>query len=358
MQKVRYAVVGAGWISQEAFMPGVGQTGNSEIAAIVTGNGDAAQQLAEFHGVPRICGYDGYDDLIGSGAVDAVYVALPNSMHADYAIRALRRGVHALVEKPLALTVEECEAMIAAAEEGGAYLMTAYRLHSEPGTIEVLERIRRGEIGTPRLFHADFSFQSGPDNHRLSARHWGGPLQDIGVYCLNAARQVFGAEPIECVAMEGASAGDARFREVHEAMTALLRFPDGALASFTCSFGAAEQDRYRVTGTEGIIDVERGFRFETVPQVRIIKGGSVEEWQPESVDHFGAQTAYFSDCILSRTPPEPDGAEGLADVRALRAIEKSAQTGQVVQIGGAERVQRPGPDTVRRVPRTERRLVL
>jgi predicted dehydrogenase len=337
MDKVRYAVVGAGWISQEAFMPGVGQTANSEIAAIVSGNARAARQLAEFHRVPHVYSYDRYDELLESGLVDAVYIALPNSMHADYAIRALRRGVHALVEKPLALTVAECEAMIAAAEEGGAFLMTAYRLHHEPGTVEVLERIRRGEIGTPRLFHADFSFQSAPGNHRLRAEHWGGPLQDIGVYCLNAARQVFGAEPLECVAMEGAAADDPRFREVHEALTAILRFPDGALASFSCSFGAAEQDRYRITGTEGIIEVEQGFRFETAPRLRVLKGGSVEEWQAERIDHFGAQTAYFSDCILTRTPPEADGAEGLADVRALRAIEEAANTGRAVRIGGPSR---------------------
>ncbi|MBP1806666.1 Gfo/Idh/MocA family protein [Rubellimicrobium aerolatum] len=358
MNKVRYAVVGAGWISQEAFMPGVGQTGNSEIAAIVSGNADTSRRLAEFHRVPEVVGYEDYDTLLASGRVDAVYIALPNSMHADYAIRALRRGIHALVEKPLALTVAECEAMIVAAREGGAFLMTAYRLHSEPGTMEVLERVRRGEIGTPRLFHADFSFQSGPDNHRLRAEHWGGPLQDIGVYCLNAARQIFGAEPLKCVAMEGAAAGDARFQDVHEGLTAILRFPNGALASFSCSFGAAEQDRYRITGSDGIIDVERGFRFETVPKVRMIHAGGNEEWQPEPVDHFGAQTAYFSDCIRQGTPPEADGAEGLADVRALRAIEEAARTGRAVTIGGPERDRRPGPDTVRRISRTDRRLVL
>jgi predicted dehydrogenase len=298
--------------------------------------------LAKFHHVPHIVGYDRYDEMLEAGIVDAVYIALPNSMHANFAICALRRGVHALIEKLLALTVAECEAMMAAAQEGGAFLMTAYRLHNEPGTVEALEHIRRGEIGTPRLFHADFSFQSAPGNHRLQAEHWGGPLQDVGVYCLNAARHVFGAEPLECVAMEGASASDPRFREVHEALTTILRFPHGALASFSCSFGAAEQDRYRITGTQGIIEVEQGFRFETAPKLRVLRGGSVEERQAERIDHFGAQATYFSDCIRSGTPPEVDGAEGLADVRALRAIEESARTSRAVRISGPERELRPG----------------
>jgi predicted dehydrogenase len=202
-------VVGAGWIAQEAFMPGVSQTGNSTITAIVSGSANNAAKLAEFYGVEHVFSYEQYDQMLASDVADAVYVALPNSMHADYAIRALRAGKHALVEKPLATTEAECEAMIAAANESGAYLMTAYRLHNEPGTVEVLERIRSGEIGDPRIFAAVFSFVASPHNHRLKAAYWGGPLQDIGVYCLNAARHIFAAEPIEAVAVRSFGNGSA-----------------------------------------------------------------------------------------------------------------------------------------------------
>lgn len=349
MDKVRYAVVGAGWISQVAFMPGVARTANSVIAAIVTGNAATAARLAEEYAVPHVCGYDEYDALLDSGRIDAVYIALPNELHADYAIRALRKGIHALVEKPLATSEAECAAMIAAGEEGRAFLMTAYRLHHEPGTVEVLERIRRGEIGKPRLFHADFSFQAAADNHRLAASHWGGPLQDIGVYCLNAARNIFGAEPVECVSLDGASPADPRFRDVHEAISVILRFPDGALATFNCSFGAAEFDGYRVIGTDGIIEVARGFRFETMPEITILRGDRApEEWRSGQIDHFAAQTAYFSDCIRDGTAPEADGGEGMADVIALRAIEEAARTGRAVEIGGPSR-RGPGPDTVRAI---------
>ena len=192
MKKVRYAVVGAGWISQEAFMPSVDQTGNSEMTAIVTGNKDTAQKLADFYGIKHVYPYERYDEMLKAGVVDAVYIALPNSMHADYAIRAANHGVHALVEKPLAISIAEGEAMIAAAARNKVWLMTAYRLHNEPGTLEVIDMVRRGEIGDPRIFQSVFSFQAPAGNHRLKAEHWGGSLQDIGVYCLNAARQVFG----------------------------------------------------------------------------------------------------------------------------------------------------------------------
>ncbi len=357
MKKVRYAVVGAGWISQEAFMPAVAQTGNSEIAAIVTGNADTAAKLAAFHGVPETCGYDGYDALLASGRIDAVYIALPNSMHADYATRAAKAGVHAMVEKPLAVTVAECQSMIDAAAAGGVFLMTAYRLHTEPGTIDVIERIRRGEIGDPRIFTSVFSFQSGPDNHRLKAGHWGGPLQDIGVYCLNAARHVFGAEPVEVTAMQTMGT-DPRFAEVAEMVSATMRFPGGRLATFTVSFNGADNDWYRVTGTRGEIVMNPGFRFETPTRAVIRRDtGTTDETYP-SVDHFGGQIAYFSDCIQTATPPEPDGAEGMADVLIMRAIEQAAATGSSVRIDLPPRTSHPDQSTLRSVPRTSRRLVL
>ncbi len=357
MKKVRYAVVGAGWIAQEAFMPAVAQTGNSEIAAIVTGNADAAARLAAFHGVPETCGYDGYDALLASGRVDAVYIALPNSMHADYAIRAAKAGVHAMVEKPLAVTVAECRAMIDAAAAGGVHLMTAYRLHTEPGTVDVIDRVRRGDIGDPRIFTSVFSFQSDPHNHRLKAGHWGGPLQDIGVYCLNAARHVFGDEPVEVTAMQTLGT-DARFAEVAEMVSATLRFPGGRLATFAASFNGADNDWYRVTGTKGEIVVDPGFRFETPPKALLRQGGGTTELTYPSVDHFGGQIAYFSDCIQTGAPPECDGAEGLADVLIMRAIEQAATTGSAVRIDLPARPGHPDGRTVRSVARTSHRLVL
>ena len=356
MDKVRFAVVGAGWISQIAFMPSVANTGNAVMSAIVSGNAEHSAKLAKFYGIKHIYGYDQYDAMLAADIVDAIYIALPNSMHADYAIRAARAGKHILVEKPLAITIDECQTMIAAAEQAGVWLMTAYRLHHEPGTVEVLERIRSGTIGDPRLYTSIFSFQAAPDNHRLRAEHWGGPLQDIGVYCINAARHVFSAEPVEAIAIK-CHGDDPRFTEVEETITAILRFPGDRIAQFSASFGVAEIDMYRVIGTEGEITLEPGFRFETATQMRIRQGSEVSKQSFPQIDHFGAQTAYFADCILSGTRPEADGEEGLADVRVLRAIERAAQTGLPQRIESPARTQHPTPDMIRLIPITDRRLV-
>lgn len=357
MSKVRYAVVGAGWISQEAFMPAIPQVENSDITAIVSGSEAQARQLAEFYGISHVCGYDGYDALLAGDEIDAVYIALPNSMHADYAIRALKAGKHALVEKPLALTEAECTAMIEASEESGALLMTAYRLHSEPATAKVIEMIQAGEIGEPRVYASTFSLQSDPSNHRLLAEHWGGPLQDIGVYCLNAARHVFGAEPIEAHAITAGGNGDMRFSEVEATIAVTLRFPEDRVAQFVASFEGDDSDTYRVIGTKGVITVEHGFDFHFSPTVSVMKGQESHRVEVEDTDHFGAMVTYFSDCIQSGTAPVNDGAEGLADVRAMLAIEKAARTGQPQKIDTPPRPAHPSRETVRIVPRTDRRLV-
>ncbi len=355
---IRYAVVGAGWISQEAFMPGVAQSGNSRIEAIVTGDMVKAKKLADFHGIPQIVSYADYDLLLANGTIDAVYIALPNSMHADYAIRAAKAGKHILVEKPLAVTVAESERMIAAARDAGVLLMTAYRLHNEPGTVALLEKIREGAIGKPLFFQSVFSFQMAGGNHRLKTEHWGGPLQDVGVYCINAARHVFGEEPIEATATLHQPKEDPRFTEVEASIAATLRFPSGGIAQIIASFGAAAVDGYRVTGSEAEIELDPAFRFETATRMRWRKNGVIEETTFPQFDHFGGQAAYFSDCIISGTPPESDGEEGLADMRVLLAIEASAKTGKPVPIASPARLRHPTPDMVRTRPITSKRLLV
>ncbi|KAF0175060.1 MAG: putative glucose-fructose oxidoreductase oxidoreductase protein [Rhodobacteraceae bacterium] len=355
---IRYAVVGAGWISQEAFMPGVAQSGNSTIAAIVTGDLEKGAKLAAFHNVPQVVSYDDYDALLASDTIDAVYIALPNSMHADYTIRAAKAGKHIMVEKPLAVSVEEGEAMIAAADAAGVFLMTAYRLHHEPGTVAVLDQIAKGSIGTPLIFQSVFSFQMAPGNHRLQAAHWGGPLQDVGVYCVNAARHIFGEEPIEATATLAQPADDPRFAEVEATLAATLRFPSGGLAQFICSFGAAAVDNYRVVGSNGDIELDPAFKFDFAMKMRLRRDGVTTAITFPQIDHFGAQVAYFSDCITAGTQPEADGAEGLADMRALLAIEAAARTGKPQPIQSPPRPRHPTSDMVRMAPVTTHRLLL
>ncbi|WP_434291013.1 Gfo/Idh/MocA family protein [Celeribacter sp. SCSIO 80788] len=354
---IRYAVVGAGWIAQEAFLPGIHQSGNSRVTVIVSGHRERAEALAEFHDIPHVISYDEFDAALAEDLFDAVYVALPNSMHADYTIRAAKAGKHILVEKPLADNLADAEAMVSAAKEAGVYLMTAYRLHNEPGTIAALDRIRSGTIGTPLMAQLTFSNSPGEGNHRYSAEHWGGPLQDVGVYCINAARHIFGEEPIEATAVSHRPKDDPRFSEVDASIAATLRFPSGGIAQILASFQGALAENYRVIGTSGDILLDPAFRFEVPLRMVTTKNEMADITEFPHVDHFAGMTAYFSDCIATGTPPEADGEEGLADMRVLLAIEEAARTGSAVRIDTPPRPAHPDHHTERRCALTDRRLV-
>ena len=328
---VRYAVVGLGWFAQAAGLPGLeNASDNSTIAALVSSDPEKLSVLGERYGVPEEhrVDYDGYDDLLESGAVDAVYIALPNHLHRDYAVRAARAGVHVLCEKPMALDEEECLEMIRAAEENGVKLMIAYRLHFEEMNLSAVEAVQSGRLGEPRIFEALFSNpMRNPEDVRLGPiEKGGGTVYDIGIYCINAARYLFRCEPEEVSAF-AASGSDPRFAECDEMTTAILRFPGDRLASFTCSFGASSRNGYRVIGTEGDLLAEPGFDFKEDLKLRVTVDGETSEEEFPKRDQIAPEFHYFSRCILEDEDPEPDGYEGLADIRVVRAIHESARRG-------------------------------
>ena len=251
-RQIRYAVVGLGHIAQVAVLPAFAHARkNSRLTALVSGDPEKLKTLGRRYHVDHLFSYREYDDCLRSGMVDAVYIVLPNHRHADYSIRAARAGIHVLCEKPMAVTERECRAMIQAAERAGIKLMIAYRLHFEEANMTAVRIVRSGKLGNPRFFTSSFSMQVRPDNIRTDKDKGGGTLYDIGIYCINAARYLFGAEPTEVFAFSSANKKDPRFKEIDEMTSALLRFPDGRLAAFSSSFGAADVASYRMVGTRG-----------------------------------------------------------------------------------------------------------
>jgi len=341
-RKVRYAVIGAGHIAQAAVLPAFAHAGrNSELVALVSGDEKKRRELSRRYRLRKAYPYEAYEECLRNGEVDAVYIALPNDMHREYAVRAARAGVHVLCEKPLALDEDECRHMIETAEAAGVKLMTAYRLHFERANLEAVEVVRSGQIGEARFFSSTFSFPVKDEkNIRLSAARGGGPLYDIGVYCINAARYLFRDEPTEVLGF-AENGGERRFREVDEATAAVLRFPDARLATFVSSFGAADTDEFRIVGTEGVLCVERSFEYTEGITHRLTVGGKTKTRTFPKRDQFAPELLYFSDCILAGKEPEPSGAEGLADVRVIRAIDESIRTGRSVFLPAFHRRKRP-----------------
>jgi glucose-fructose oxidoreductase len=236
--KVRYAVVGLGHIAQVAVLPAFAHAArNSRLVALVSRDAEKRRLVAKKYRVDHTYSYDDYDACLEQ--VDAVYIALPNSMHAEYTIRAARAGVHVLCEKPMAVTVEECRKMIDACRKHRVRLMIAYRLHFEEINLAVIDLVRKGRIGTPKFFNSSFALTVTGGNIRTDKELGGGSLYDIGVYCINAARHVFRLEPKEVMAIS-VNSGSPKLREIDESTAALLRFDGEKVAAFVTSFNAAD----------------------------------------------------------------------------------------------------------------------
>jgi len=352
---VRYAVIGLGHIAQVAVLPGFEHARrNSKLVALVSGDGDKLSKLSRNYGVEHAWAYEELDDRLRQDLVDAVYIALPNHLHCAFAVRAARAGIHVLCEKPLALSERECNEMIRASETYQVKLMTAYRLHFERANLTAVELVRSGKIGNPRFFSSTFSMQvEDTDNIRLRRETGGGPLWDLGVYCVNAARYLFRSEPEAVLAVTGKNRSR-RFSEVEEAASAILRFPGDRLATFTCSFGASDTSAFRIVGTDGDLCVEPAYDYAEDLRYVLTRGGKKEERVVGKRDQFGPELVYFSDCVLNNTNPEPSGKEGLADVRVLRAIYKSADKGRAIELGPFEKGRRPTLEQEMRRPAVEK----
>ena len=325
-KKVRYGVVGVGDIAQEALMPGLEHTGNSEITALVTGDPKKAQELSKEYKVQGTYGYEEFDRLLRSGTIDAVYIATPNWRHAEFAIPALRAGIHVLLEKPMEISEGKCREIIEAKKGSRAKLMIAYRLHFEPGTLSAIEVIRDGKLGPLRSFTSAFAQNVKLENHRATSGTQAGPVFDMGPYPINAVRNLFEAEPIEVMAM-GERHPEAGLGDFDDTVAVTLRFPENRLAQFVVSYVGNSIDTYNVIGSKGDLTVSPGYTYGKSIEYDLSLGEDKKHEKFKSTDQFGSELKYFSDCILNGKDPEPDGEEGLLDVRVIEAIVRALETG-------------------------------
>jgi len=341
VQKVRYAVVGLGHLAQVAVLPAFARLQNAEIAALVTSDKRKAGILAKRYRVKDVYDYDQYEECLAKD-VDAVYIVLPNHQHCEFTMRAAKAGVHVLCEKPMAVSVAECRKMIASMRQNRRKLMIAYRLHFEKSNLESIAVGQSSKLGKVRFFSSDFGQQIVGSNVRLTepTREGGGPIFDMGIYCINAARYLFRAEPTEVWATS-ASTGEARFRNAEEMTAVTMRFPGERLATFTASFGCADIGRYTLVGTKGVLTADPAYEYAQGLKLQIKVGEKMEKRQYPKRDQFAAEISYFSECILKNREPEPSGQEGLADIRVIEGIYKAVKSRSVVKLSAFEKKRRP-----------------
>jgi predicted dehydrogenase len=327
-RQIGYCIVGLGRISMGQFMPAVKLSTQSKITALVSGHRDKAERMAAEYGVPssNIYNYGNYDEIRRNSDVDAVYIALPNSMHAEYTIRAAQAGKHVLCEKPMATSVEDCRAMIEACQRADRKLMIAYRCQYEPTNLHAVELIREGKIGSINSIESAFGFDIAHNEWRLVKKmSGGGPLVDVGIYCLNASRYLTGAEPTELKGISSVVDRDGRFTQVEETLSWTMKFPSGALASCTCTYGGPMLGYFRVRGSQGTIMVEPAFNYEGLHLVAQLAGGETVDFAPDdpAPRQFLREADHLANCILQNKQPKTPGQEGLRDMELIARIYRS-----------------------------------
>jgi predicted dehydrogenase len=337
-KKIGYCIVGLGRISMNQFMPGVRISKNSKIVALVSGHRDKAERIADQYDVPHhaIYNYQNYDSIRDNAAVDAVYIALPNGMHAEYTIRAAKADKHVLCEKPMANSVEECEQMIAACKQANRRLMIAYRCQYEPTNLKAIALLRQGFAGKLQIMSSSNGFNIHPGEWRLNKKMpGGGPLVDVGIYSIQAMRYLTGEEPISVEASSSVIDHDGRFSEVEENVVWTFRFPSGVLAHCATSYGTNFIGGWaRAVGSEGMLELNPAFAYQGLKLT-----GKSEGKQPvdlafnnPSPRQFATEADYFSNCILQNKEPKTNGQEGLRDERIITAIYKSCAEGKPVKL--------------------------
>ena len=332
-RKVRYAIVGLGDIAQEDMMPGIEHTGNSEIMALVTSDPTKASELSERYDIQNTFSYEQFDDALASGTFDAIYLATPNWRHAEFIIPALQAGIHVLTEKPLEVSTKRCEEIIAAEKASTAKLMVAYRLHFEPATLDTIEVIRSGKLGTVHLFASSFAHPVDPSNHRGHSGDLAGPVLDMGPYTVNAARYVFVDEPIEVVSACGTNHPESGFDQTFaDTVAVTLRFSEDRLAQFNLSYFGNPTNSFLAIGTLGSVQLDPAYVFGNSLEQTVTIGEKKSSRSFKNTDHFGGEMKYFSNCILEGTDPEPNGEEGYADVRVLEGILEALKTGKSITL--------------------------
>lgn len=329
-RKLGVALVGLGSLSTHQIAPALQKTQRCRLAAVVTGTPQKEKAWSEKYGLDsgHIYNYDSFDKIASDDSIDIVYIVLPNSMHAEYTVRAAKAGKHVLCEKPMANSSEECRQMIDACASANRKLAIGYRCQFEPNHMRCMEIARAKEMGAIRMIEAGFGFKIGdPTQWRLKKKlAGGGALMDVGIYALQACRYLTAEEPESIVAQE-TKTDAVKFAEVDESITWLMKFPSGVQAYCSTSYNFNGLNRFRAFADQGWFGMDPAFSYAD-NRLDTSKG----KIELPSIDQFAKEMDEFAGCILENRPSRVAGEEGLKDLLALEAIYESIRTRSVVNV--------------------------
>jgi len=326
--KLGIALVGLGAYSENQLAPALLQTKHCYLAGIVTRSSEKAARWKREYDIPdeNIYDYDNFDSIRDNRSIDIVYIVLPNAMHEEYVVRAAQAGKHVICEKPMALTVEQCDRMIAACKEARKMLSIGYRLHFEPHNLEMM-RIGREEVcGKVVRIKAEHGMSDTQGWRIDKALAGGGPLMDVGIYCVQACRYVTGLEPIAVEATETPKTKPEKFRDVEEGLNWTMEFPGGIIAECRTSY-SEKQNLLRIEAENGWAELSPAFPYSGIKGKT--SGGDLKFPQ---VNQQALQMDDFALAIKTSRPTPVSGEMGRQDVKILQAIYRAMETGQRVEI--------------------------
>ena len=326
--KLGIALVGLGSYAEAQLAPALQETQHCYLAGVVSGNPAKAEAWQKKYSLPgSACyTYESFDGIKDNPDIDIVYVVLPTALHAEYVVRAAKAGKHVICEKPMAVTVEDCNRMIAACREAGKMLSLGYRLHFDPYNREAMRLGQEKVYGDIRLIEAEHGLKEVQGWRIDKELAGGGPLMDVGVYCVQAVRYVTGLEPVAVTAQEGFKHDHQKFATVEEAITWQMEMPNGAIAKCASSY-SEKQNRLRVEADKGWFELDPAYPYDG------LKGKTPDgEMNFPEVNQQAAQMDDFALCIKEGRATSVPGEEGRQDVKILQAIYKAMETGERVVI--------------------------
>ena len=328
-KKLGVALVGLGYYSTDLLAPTLQLTNHCELRGVVTGSPSKIPVWQRKYGIKdqNVYNYDNMDQIANNDAIDVIYIVLPNSMHAEYAIKAANAGKHVWCEKPMARTVAECQSIIDACNQNKRYLSIGYRMQHEPNTQKLIQWSKTKPYGEIKDLTAEAGFYNGSTNHwKLQKAMGGGAMYDMGVYSLNAARYVTGEEPIAVTANISTTRPEI-YSEVDETTTFKLEFPSGVIANCKTSF-RANLNELQVNCADGWYGLSpfqayNGIKGKTSDGKKL--NTPIENEQAKQMDDDAL-------AIINKSSVIVPGEEGLLDIRVVEAIYQSAQKSVRVEI--------------------------
>ncbi len=319
----RWGILSTARINQMV-LAGAAESSEIEIVAVASRDRARAEAYARENAIAR--GYGSYEELLADPLVEAVYISLPNSFHAPWAIRALEAGKHVLVEKPLSSRPSEVEDVFDAAERAGRVCMEAFMWRHNPQTKKVASLVRDGAIGDVRTIRAAFSFaiDNGP-NVRLQPDLDGGALMDIGCYCISGAR-LLGGEPVRVTAQRVVAPSGVDIRTV-----ATLALDGGAVATFDCAMDTPYRAQLEVGGSEGYIRVPDPWHIRR-PEILLVRDDEPQRIATEPANSYRLEMENLGAAIRGEAEPLLGRADALGQARAIQAVRRAAESGEAMEL--------------------------